>query len=140
MPSEHQIQAAIVEWAYNTRLSNEGSEILIGDYLVAIPNGGYRHKSEGRKFKREGVKAGVSDLFLAIPVLSFDGYQYSFERSRHGLWIECKSEKGELSQAQHDWGRLMQGISYRFVCIHSVDEGIQAIKDYIGMKDCMRTD
>ena len=44
-----------------------------------------------------GVKAGVSDLFLAYPNPNF-----------HGLWIELKSEKGKKSPEQKHWLFLWQ--------------------------------
>ena len=45
--------------------------------LYHIPNGGSRRKSEAGRFKAEGVKAGVPDLFLPAARENF-----------HGLYIE----------------------------------------------------
>jgi hypothetical protein len=59
---------------------------ILDEYLIHIPNGGYRHPLEALKLKKMGVKAGVSDLFLAYPNPNY-----------HGLWIELKSEKGKIS-------------------------------------------
>lgn len=45
--------------------------------------------AEGRTLKRMGVKRGVADFFLAIPVKEYSG-----------LWIELKSNNGKLSPEQ----------------------------------------
>lgn len=47
--------------------------------MFAIPNGGSRHPLEALNLKRQGVKAGVPDIFLAIP-----------QGNYHGLFIELK--------------------------------------------------
>lgn len=123
-PSESAIQQAIVEWANNTKISVGGiNGFKIGDFLLAIPNGGYRNKYEALKLKNEGVKAGASDLFLAIPISPWCG-----------LWGETKSLKGKLSALQREWFGLMEIAGYRVSVFHSIDKGIQAFKDYLGMK------
>lgn len=40
---------------------------------------------EGRLLKSMGVKRGVSDIFLAVPI-----------KDKYGLWIELKVDKGRL--------------------------------------------
>lgn len=121
-PTEHQIQSAIVEWAHNLKLT---SKIIIGDYLFAIPNGGNRSLTEGLRLKKEGVKKGVSDLFLAYPVSFNWGEDW-----KHGLFIEVKTKKGKVSVFQSEWINLMKENRYEAVVVRSLDEGIQAIKDY----------
>ena len=87
-------QFALMQWARITR-HNGG---VIADWLIAIPNGGKRNAGEAARMKKQGVKAGVSDLFLALPAKRF-----------HGLWIEMKapetntSPAGKLTQAQLVW-------------------------------------
>lgn len=51
-------------------------------WLFAIPNGGSRDIREAVRLKRQGVKAGVSDMFLPIPNSMY-----------HGLFIELKVGK-----------------------------------------------
>lgn len=134
-PTEHQIQCAIVEWANifgiekYEQLAN-GDLIIrkrkVIDFLLAVPNGGKRSITEAIRLKKEGVKMGVSDLFFAHPSMG--------ERSfNHGLWIEVKSRKGKLSKEQKEWMILMSNVGYKCVEVKSVDEGIQAIKIYLGM-------
>ncbi len=125
-PSEHQIQCAIAEWAKNT--NTRYGKNKIGDFLLAIPNGGNRSITEALRLKKEGVKSGVSDLFLCIPVIN------NYEDHSHGLWIEVKSKKGRLSKEQIEWMDLMKSQHYEAVVVKSVDEGIDAIKCYLGVR------
>ena len=133
-PTEHHIQAAIVELAntinspfiYLNKKGKFGEERRkLSDFLIKQANEGKRSWITGKKMKKEGLKKGVSDLFLAIPVS---------RKNLCGLWMEVKSKKGKVSDSQQRWGNLMKMIGYWFVDIYTVDEGIQAIKDYLGMR------
>jgi hypothetical protein len=62
---------------------------LLRDVSFAIPNAYKRAKISGRLLKLEGMTAGVPDIFIAFPSHPF-----------HGLFIEMKSEKGRLTEAQ----------------------------------------
>jgi hypothetical protein len=50
--------------------------------------------NEGRKLKRMGVKRGVLDFFLALPIQHKDGFWWA------GLWVELKVGKGKLTPEQ----------------------------------------
>jgi len=50
--------------------------------------------NEGRKLKRMGVKKGVLDFFLALPVQNDSGVWWA------GLWVELKVGKGKLTPEQ----------------------------------------
>lgn len=86
--SEEQEHLALMEWV--------NLNPFIREHLIHVPNGGSRHVLEAKKLKKMGVKAGVSDFFLAIPVYGF-----------HGLWLELKNAKGKLSDPQRYWLNLM---------------------------------
>lgn len=60
--------------------------------LHHIPNGGSRNKAEAAHLKRQGVKAGVPDIFLPV---ARGGY--------HGLYIELKFGKNKTSKNQDKW-------------------------------------
>ena len=89
--------------------------------LMAIPNGGQRHIAVARKLKAEGVKSGVSDLFLALPI----------PHGPAGLWIEMKAPKGVVSQNQKDFMDLMQWAGYRTVVCRSVDGAMTEIMNHL---------
>ena len=57
-------------------------------WLHAIPNGGLRDKITSGKLKAEGVKPGVSDLFLPVKRGCFSGLYRSEERR---VGKECRS-------------------------------------------------
>lgn len=73
--TEHAHQVAVFAWA--AIMVNAGRWEL--QLLFAIPNGGLRDKITAAKLKAEGVKPGVSDLFLPVP-----------RGKWHGLFIEMK--------------------------------------------------
>lgn len=112
--SEHQEQAALLEW-WNWQADP------LRDLLFAIPNGGRRDGRTGKVLQQEGVRAGVPDLFLAIPA---DGW--------HGLWIELKvSTGGRVSKAQAAMHEKLSAQKYKVVVCKGCDEAIAAIKSYL---------
>ena len=115
-PTEEQEQVTVFQWA--EIMSNRFPELR---YLMHIPNGGLRSKSEAVRFKRAGVKKGVPDLFLPV---ARKGY--------HGLWIEMKRQKGgRLSPEQKEWidGLFNQG--YLAVRCDGADEAIGMLERYL---------
>lgn len=78
---------------------------LYADLLIHIPNGGSRkNKFEGYRLKSQGVKAGVSDLFLPVARGRF-----------HGLWIEFKAAPpfdAAVTESQRNWLEKMKGQGY----------------------------
>lgn len=105
MSREHQEQVSFI-----TQVRLYESRYPALKWLFAIPNGGDRNKAVAGKLKAEGVKRGVSDLFLSVPVGDF-----------HGLYIEMKrpedkardQRKGELSEEQRSWLDDMAGLGYK---------------------------
>lgn len=95
---------------------------ILSEYLIHIPNGGYRHPKEAIKLKKMGVKAGVSDLFLAYPNPHY-----------HGLWIELKSEKGKLSPEQKHWLNLMEAVGYGVAVSYSLEETYDILQNYFDL-------
>lgn len=69
-------------------------------WLHAIPNGGYRDKATAGKLKAEGVKRGVSDIFLPLPMRGpiVGGSYQGQELQTHlycGLYVEMKRPRVE---------------------------------------------
>ena len=76
-PHEDREQEAVIQWAFY-----EAGRLPGVDLIYAIPNGGSRNKIEAAHLKRQGVKAGVPDLFLPVA-----------RQGKHGLYIEILKEK-----------------------------------------------
>lgn len=89
-------------------------------YAFSIPNGGYRNKREAARLKREGLKSGIPDVFIACPL---GGY--------HGLFIEFKRMKNsKISDAQKEYIQILSDAGY-FCCICTCPlEAIDVIKTY----------
>lgn len=80
--------------------------------------------TEAIRFKKEGVKAGVPDLFLPIPM---NGYS--------GLFIEMKKadRTNRPTQAQKEWQEFLTGVGYKSVICYGYEEAVIAIQDYYGV-------
>ena len=97
--------------------------------LIAIPNGQWVAGEGARKFalinkyKREGLTAGVSDLFLAHS----DG-------QHHGLWLEMKDQGKTLSSVsadQRQWMKDMNDAGYIAKWAAGFEQAKAIIIDYI---------
>jgi len=88
--------------------------------LFAIPNGHKRNAITGAILKREGVVAGVADLFLM-----------KANKDWHGLWIEVKYDKGKQSESQKDFESKAVREGYKYVICKTVDGFIKEVIEYI---------
>lgn len=114
---EHPEQVKIIKW-WKIACASFG---LPEFALFAIPNAGQgRSEISGSRLKEEGVRAGVSDLFLAAPVGRW-----------HGLFYEVKSSIGKLSVPQSTFLYAMEMEGYRAECGYSGEEAIEFIKSYL---------
>jgi hypothetical protein len=116
--TEHQIQSAFIEWA---RLAEKQDERL--ELLFAVPNGGKRNIITAMKLKKEGVKAGVLDIFLPVKTQEYDGLIIEFKRPK----------TGKISQEQLRFmGLLNQYSNWKIVICTSAEDAIQEVKNYLG--------
>jgi hypothetical protein len=98
--AEARRQAAIVEYVRWV-----APHILIW----AVPNGGYRDKSEAARLKWTGVLAGVLDLTLALP------------DARCAFW-ETKVPKGYLSDDQKKIIADLERLGHTWAIVRSIDD------------------
>lgn len=114
---EHNEQVALMHWWSYASKSHGIPEHL----LFAIPNGGDRNILVAAKLKAEGVRAGVPDLFLAVP------------RGRyHGLFVEMKKTKGGRIQAnQKKMLEILEVYGYHSIVCHGFFEARKEIENYI---------
>jgi len=98
--------------------------------VVKIPNEGKRTIGGHQRMIREGMQVGASDLFIAWPTYDF-----------YGLWMEVKPDgwSGPKSKKEKDRVALqkafldkMKYVGYQGEFVIGVDEGIHAIKHYLG--------
>ncbi len=109
IPTEDEEQAAVINWAK----LQEGKYPCL-KWLYAIPNGGSRGKREAAKFKRTGVKSGVSDLCLPV---ARGGY--------HALYVEIKALDGKTEPTQREFIMDMKDLGNQAVACW----GFEAAKD-----------
>lgn len=130
-PTEHQEQTELFKWA-----EDESERLPALKMLFAIPNGagvnhqhsrnGTRFSLEGAKLKREGMKQGVPDVFLARPANGF-----------HGLFIEMKRAKKSLSKTspqQLAWHSALNAMGYQVVVCYGAEEVKAVILNYLGVE------
>ena len=124
--SEHDEQVALFNWA---RLMSESRHPQLA-MMFSIPNGGKR--KSGWWEKAEGLKAGVPDIFLAVPVSHWgNGYQ----TQKHGLFIEMKFGKNKPTAGQKGWLSTLEMEGYDTVVCNSFEEAKQAIIDYLLLEE-----
>ena len=88
--------------------------------LFAVPNGGSRNKLEAVNLKKQGVRAGVSDLIFLYATT-----QYPF------LGLEFKAKKGVQSSEQKEFQKSVESVGGLYVLIRSFDEFQKIIVSYM---------
>ena len=88
--------------------------------LFAIPNGGNRNAITGAIMKKEGVLAGVADLFLMVAKGDY-----------HGLFIEMKTDEGRQADSQKLFQFQCEAFGYRYAICRSLEEFITTINEYL---------
>ena len=122
--TEHAHQSALICW---TRLAKTRQLLPKASRIYACPNGGSRGAGEGARFKAEGVRAGIPDLFLPVPWGRWPG-----------LYIEMKKPdqatalKGGLSDAQIDEIAALQTDGYPVFICYDWKDAAAVICQYFG--------
>jgi hypothetical protein len=91
-----------------------------GDLLFAIPNGGHRNKFTAVTLKKEGVTAGIPDMFLAYPRGEY-----------HGLFIEMKFGKNKPTKMQAYYLDRFSKLGYMCIVCYDAEQAINEIMDYV---------
>lgn len=114
-PSEHQEQVSVFREAAIRAKSDPRWSMLF-----AIPNGGKRSIGVAVKMKAEGVKSGVPDMFLPIPVGSYCG-----------MFVELKKRQGgQISSSQREFLRALDP-RYCAVVANGAEQAIEKILAYL---------
>ena len=73
------------------------------------------------RLKASGVKSGVPDLFLPLPIPG---------RSA-GLWIEMKAPGGTVTQNQDDYLRFLYEVGFLTKVCYSAQDAVDEIRGYL---------
>jgi hypothetical protein len=92
-------------------------------WLFAIANGGSRHFLEAVHLKQQGVKKGVSDMFLPLPKGSYSG-----------LFIELKVGKNKPTKEQKEFIEYANKVGYLAKVCYGHQEAISLIEKYLNLK------
>lgn len=111
--SEHQI--AFFVWVERSVKKYPALE-----WIHHIPNGGKRSPATAARLKREGVKAGVLDVFLPFPSRGFAG-----------LYIEFKAGKNKLTDNQKAFKAFVEANNFKVVVCYSWLEAKEVVEFYL---------
>ena len=78
------------------------------------------NKIQGGVLKGLGLKKGIPDMFLALPI-----------NGKPGLYIEMKNEKGTLQKEQIKYQKLLTDVGYSWELCRSLDDFIEIIEQYL---------
>ena len=90
--------------------------------LLAVPNGGDRHKIVAAKMKAEGVKPGVPDYLLPVTTTGYSG-----------LAIELKSMTGYASKEQKQWIADLREQGWRAEVCRGWEQAWGVVRDYLSI-------
>lgn len=88
--------------------------------IFAVPNGFLRTPSMRIRAWQEGQLSGVWDVLLPTPC-----------GGHHGLWLEFKSPRGKLTEAQQTFGALMSKRGYQCAVVRSYKEALEVVEKYL---------
>lgn len=108
---EEDIQKYLFDWIGWHGLQN---------ICFAIANQRKCSPAYGQKLKKMGVKAGVSDIFIARSMHGF-----------HGCYLELKTKNGKLSPEQKEFLTAMNKEGYLTLVSHSLDDAIRCVDVYL---------
>lgn len=120
VPKEHDEQAEFFAWWWQYADLHKLPRCL----CFAIPNASALSAS-GRIYKwKEGLTAGVFDIFLSIPSKDF-----------HGLYIEMKrNDRSQATDHQRAFGGAVTEQGYAATVCHSAQEAIERATTYLHMR------
>lgn len=116
---EYQVQATFVSFV----------ELYYPDWLFFhVPNGGKRGRAEAVRFKKMGVRPGVSDICLLEPNAIYFGY-----------WIEFKAPKGgRLTDKQREFADQVISRNFKFAEFNDPVAAFISCEEYMGIPKSQR--
>ncbi len=104
-------------------------------WLHAVHNQGHGDAIRGAQAKAEGVKAGVADIFLPVPIKSevVEPIRAKFT-AYSGLYIELKrKDSGKPHLEQLDFQADMRAAGYKCELCHGWEAARDEILNYLGI-------
>ncbi|WP_151812561.1 VRR-NUC domain-containing protein [Acinetobacter bereziniae] len=92
------------------------------DFVYAVPNGGYRTKRNASTLKAEGLTAGIPDLHCFVAVHPY-----------HSLYIEMKTETGDLTESQESMIPMLRQEGHKVVICRSTQSALDELFKYLGI-------
>ena len=117
--SSHQI--AIFHWAAMSEKKYPELKLL-----HASANGGKRNAATAARMKREGVKAGIPDIFLPVARGGFSGLYIELKRPKLG-----NSPAGRPTKKQLEWIDDLANEGFMTMVCIGADSAVQTIRDYL---------
>lgn len=93
---------------------------VAADRTYAIPNGGGRSRAEAGRLKAEGVRKGVSDVFVSFPA-----------HGKHGMYIEMKAPNGRKRDEQEGWIEGSVNLGYAAHFCFGADAAVNIWRAYV---------
>ena len=121
---ESKEQCAVIEWA---RYYVKWYPCL--KWLHSSQSGVKLNALQGAIAKREGMIAGIPDLFLPYPSQGYAGLFIEMKRPKSNK----NTQKGTLSPAQKECLEYLNSVGYKALVCYGANEAISAIKEYLGM-------
>ena len=117
IPSEHDEQVSLFqEMALRAKQDPRWGKAF------AIPNGGLRNVIVAKKLRAEGVRKGVSDIFIPVPAGPYCG-----------MFLEMKRRKGGfVSQEQCDFLCSVE-VDYFTAIGHGAQHAIELVSTYFAL-------
>ena len=124
-PPEKDIQISLMAWMSMVKYEGQA----VGNLAFAIPNGanlagdGRARAMQMASMKRQGLKPGVPDLFVAIARGAY-----------HGLFIELKRDaKSAVSDDQIKWQKRLRLAGFKAEICRGFDEAQACVKRYLNI-------
>lgn len=100
--------------------------------LFAIHNQGHGDVIRGARAKAEGVKAGVPDIMLPVPRVTYEDLTGLAIIIKHGLFIELKKPlTGRERLVQSEWIAYLNSEDYCAVTCYGWLSAVDEIKGYM---------
>ncbi len=136
-PTESEAQQAVMKW---WAMAHKGLGVRHERLLMAFPMQGLRTARNGARMKAEGMRAGLADMFLAVPIkrthLDDRNPAWTHQSFIGGLWIELKRERprGVVSPEQSEFLDIVREQGYAAQVCYGFDECTKAITEYLTSK------